>query len=78
MIELPEVHELVAWSPNPGDRLIVRNTEVELDRRQVDEITEAVRRALNLSPDFPVMVLGRDWEVSAVNPADLPTTAARH
>ena len=66
MIELPsKAYEIRRWKPEPGDVLIVRNTECEIDREQAAEIKREVRRVLQLPDDVEIMALGRDWEVTA-------------
>jgi len=48
-----------------GDVLILRNTECEVDQDQSNAIKRIVRVQLALPDDVEIMVLGRDWEVSA-------------
>lgn len=66
-MELPEIHEAERLQLNPGDALVVRNTEIEIDQYQADEIARAVRNVLG-KPDLPVLVFGRDWEVTVAEP----------
>lgn len=58
------VTEIQRWKPEPGDVLIVRNTEVEIDQQQADEIKTMVCRALGIEDRAKVAVFGRDWEIT--------------
>lgn len=66
MNDLPEIHEITRWTPKPGDRLIVKNTEIEIDQETAGWLQRDVRRVLALPDDFPVIVLGRDWELEVL------------
>ena len=59
------VNEIKRWKPEPGDVLIVRNIEVMITNEQSAEIKELVRRSLDLDSSVKIMVVGRDWEVTA-------------
>jgi hypothetical protein len=62
-MELPaEIHRISAWRPEPGDVLIIQNTEIEITQQQAGEIKEAIKRQLRLPTDQRIVVLGRDWE----------------
>jgi hypothetical protein len=71
MSNLPEIHEIGKLTLAPGDILVLRNHEIEIDKDQAAEIKEHVRRVLQLPADFPFLVLGRDWSVETVVAADL-------
>lgn len=58
--------EIYSYKPQLGDILVVRNTEIEITAQQSEEIRELVRRKLELPSEVKIMVVGRDWEVSAV------------
>jgi hypothetical protein len=62
MTELPEVHEIVRWHPEPGDILIARNTELVLNADQAQEVALSVRAHLGVPPHVTVVAIGRDWE----------------
>ena len=65
-MKLPdEIHEITRWHVESGDVLILRNTECEVDQDQSNAIKRIVRVQLALPDDVEIMVLGRDWEVSA-------------
>lgn len=66
-MELPEIHEAKRLRLEPGDILVLRNNEIEIDQEQMREIKAHVRVALGL-PDLPVLVMGRDWDVESVQP----------
>lgn len=66
MSELPEVHEIQKVSLNPGDLLVLRNDEVEINRDMAAEIEMMIRQKLGLGSDFKFLVLGRDWRVEVV------------
>ncbi len=64
-MKLPnEIHEILRFHPEPGDSLILRNTEYEIDTEIAWEIKKQVRIALGLPSDFPILVLGWGWEAS--------------
>jgi hypothetical protein len=65
MNELPEIHEIGKLTLEPGDILVLRNHEVEINRDQAEEIEMMVRMKLGLGADFRFLVLGRDWKVEA-------------
>ena len=66
-MDLPEIHEISKLRLEPGDILIVRNTEIELNSKMEDEISRRVRELLRLSRDFPILVLGRDWVIGVTS-----------
>jgi hypothetical protein len=66
-MELPEIHEAARLRLEPGDILVLRNNEIEIDQQQMADIKAHVRAVLGL-PNLPVLVLGRDWDVEAVAP----------
>jgi hypothetical protein len=64
-VRLPDqIHEILRYKPEPGDILIIRNTELVIDRQTAADIKRHVRMSLGLPNDFPLLVLGRDWDVS--------------
>jgi hypothetical protein len=68
MEELPDIHEIGKLKLGPGDILVVRNTEMEIDSRQAVEVKRHVLATLGLPDNFPLLVLGRDWEVVVGTP----------
>lgn len=64
-MELPEIHEAKRLRLEPGEILVLRNNEIEIDQQMAEDIKAHVRAVLGL-PNLPILVLGRDWDVEAV------------
>lgn len=64
-MELPDIHEAKRLVLHEGDILVLKNCEIEIDRQQADDIKRNIRQAMG-KPDFPVVVLGRDWDLEVV------------
>ena len=45
-MDLPEIHEISKLRLEPGDILIVRNTEIELNSKMEDELSRRVRELM--------------------------------
>jgi hypothetical protein len=59
-----EITEIERWSPQPGDRLIVRARQPKITDQQAADIKRRVLAMLALPDDFPIMVTGSDVSVS--------------
>lgn len=61
---LPEITEVQRLVIQPGDRLIIRYTGgAFIDEAGVAEIRGRVKAALQLPPDFPLVLMDGDWQV---------------
>lgn len=62
-----DITEIERWSPQPGDRLIVRVGQLKTSRQQADDIKGLVLAMLALPGDFPILVVDQSISVSVAS-----------
>lgn len=79
-MKLPRIRSIRRWRIRPGDRLVLNLADLpsgELPRETAEDIAANLRQALNLPPDFPVVILPSDASLSvysAPSPSSAPPT----
>lgn len=66
-MKLPEITEIKRLEIRPGDRLILRLSDLEITKEQSDEIRCRVREALMLPDDMPIVILASEWDAQVLS-----------
>ncbi len=65
MTSYPDIWGIARLHLGPEDVLVLKNAEIEVDQELAHQIRSNLRRETG-KPDLPVLILGRDWDLSVV------------